>query len=659
MKYLNTTSVAAVALAASLVATAAFGADSAGEPGRSSGKANPLKNVYFGEQHLHTADSPDAFAMGTTNTQEDAFNFCKGKPIKKSTGGGYTVQKKTPYDWCAVTDHAVMMGLMPMTFDKSSPLYKTKVGELIRSGKSKDMDAAFGIIMASVQKGAPPPGFDNRDLQQSAWEGKKKNANKHNDPGKFTTLIAFEWTSIPYGQNLHRNVFFRDDVGPQMPYSTLDSDRAEDLWTYLEVQRDMGHETFAIPHNSNLSNGLMFPTRNSYGQPINVAWMKRRAANEVAIEILQTKGTSDTHPALSPDDEFAEFEGEFKHMLGTGGVVAKVNNSFYRGAIIDGVGWQESEGVNPHKFGVVAGADAHTSFSDNEEFNYTGVHGVNDATLDARLSGAGQTAGEAAIMFGTPGATAVWAPENTRTEIFDGIKRKESYGTSGPLIRLRFFGGWGYEENLHKDKDFVKKAYDGGVPMGGDLPAKPDSAKAPTFVVWALKDPDSGNLDRIQIIKGWYHNGYPWERIYDVAWSDGRKRAGPKGVPVKLTITDGHNVRTIYREVLPGKLPPVGNTVDIKNASYTNTIGDNELSATWTDPDFDPAQHAVYYVRVIEIPTPRWSTYDAKAKGVDPLGMVPASIQERAWSSPIWYTPDPSLVKKAVSYPGLRDYLPE
>jgi hypothetical protein len=387
--------------------------------------------------------------------------------------------------------------------------------------------------------------------------------------------------------------------------------------------------------------------------------MKRRAANEVAIEILQTKGTSDTHPAISPNDEFADFEGEFKHMLGTGGVVGKINNSFYRAAIIDGVGWQELEGVNPHKFGVVAGADAHTAFSDNEEFNYTGVHGVNDATLDARLSGAGQTAGEAAIMFGTPGATAVWAPENTRTEIFDGIKRKESYGTSGPLIRLRFFGGWNYEDNLHKDKDFVKKAYDGGVPMGGDLPARPDSAKAPTFVVWALKDPDSGNLDRIQIIKGWYHNGYPWERIYDVAWSDGRKRAGPKGVPVKLTVTDGHNIRTIYREVLPGKLPPVGNTVDIKNASYTNTIGDNELSATWTDPDFDPAQHAVYYVRVIEIPTPRWSTYDAKAKGVDPLSMVPATIQERAWSSPIWYTPDPSLVKKAVSYPGLRDYLPE
>jgi hypothetical protein len=227
------------------------------------------------------------------------------------------------------------------------------------------------------------------------------------------------------------------------------------------------------------------------------------------------------------------------------------------------------------------------------------------------------------------------------------------------LIRVRFFGGWGYADGLDKDKDFIKKAYAGGVPMGGDLPAKPSKANAPTFAVWALKDPDSGNLDRIQIIKGWYHNGYPWERIYDVAWSDGRKPAGPKGEVVKIVSTDGVNISTNYHTVPSGQLPPVGNTVDVKNATYTNTIGDNELSAVWTDPDFDPSQHAVYYVRVLEIPTPRWSTYDAKALGVTPPAVVPTTIQERAWASPIWYTPDPSLVKKAMSYPGLRNYLPE
>jgi len=642
-----------------LLTAGVVAADPLGEPGRSAGGKNPLKNVYFGEQHMHTQDSPDAFAMGTLNSQDDAFNFCKGKEIKKSTGGGYMVQKKTPYDWCAVTDHAVMMGLLPMTLDKSSPLYKTKVAELIRSGTPKDMDEAFGIIMSSVQKGHPPAGFDDKALQRSAWDAKKKNANKHNDPGKFTTLIAFEWTSIPYGQNLHRNVFFRDDTGPEMPFSTLDSDRAEDLWTYLDVQRNSGHEVFAIPHNSNVSNSLMFPTVNSYGQPIDKAWIERRAKHEIAVEILQTKGQSDAHPALSPHDEFADFETGFKHMLGTGGVVGKIDHSYVRNALIDGVGWQEYLGVNPHKFGIVAGADAHTSFSDNEEFNYTGVHGINDATPKTRLSGAGQTAGEAALMFGTPGATGVWAPENTRPEIFDAIKRKETFGTSGPLIRVRFFGGWGYDENLVKEKDFVKRAYAGGVPMGGDLPSKPSKAKAPTFAVWALKDPDSGNLDRIQVIKGWYKNGYPWEQIYDVAWSDGRKPAGAEGEVVRIVTTDGVHTSTNYHKVPAGQLPPVGNTVDVKNATYTNTIGDTQLSAVWTDPDFDPTQHAVYYVRVLEIPTPRWSTYDAKALGVPPPAMVPATIQERAWASPIWYTPDPKIAKKAVSYPGLRIYLPE
>jgi hypothetical protein len=346
-------------------------------------------------------------------------------------------------------------------------------------------------------------------------------------------------------------------------------------------------------------------------------------------------------------------------MLGTGGVVGRLDHSYLRNALIDGVGWQESLGVNPHKFGIVAGADAHTAFSDNEEFNYTGVHGTNDNTPKVRLSGAGQVAGEAAMMFGTPGATGVWAPENTRSAIFDAIKRKETFGSSGPLIRVRFFGGWSYDKNLVKDKDFVKKAYAGGVPMGGDLPPKPKHGKAPTFAVWALKDPNSGNLDRIQIIKGYYKNGYPWEEIYDVAWSDGRKPAGATGEVVRIVSTDGVHVSTNYHKVPPGKLPPVGNTVDVKNATYTNTIGDTQLSAVWADPDFDETQHAVYYVRVLEIPTPRWSTYDAKALGVTPPAAVPATIQERAWASPIWYTPDPSLVKKAPSYPGLRSYLPE
>jgi hypothetical protein len=287
-------------------------------------------------------------------------------------------------------------------------------------------------------------------------------------------------------------------------------------------------------------------------------------------------------------------------------------------------------GANPFKFGIVSGSDSHTAFNENEENNYNGVHGVNDDSPERRLSGTGQTAGEPAMKFGTPGITAVWAGENTREGIFDAIKRKESYGTSGTFIRLRFFGGWDYTENMLAADDFVKQAYQNGVPMGGDLQEKPSTAEAPTFVVWALKDPESGNLDRVQIIKGWYAGGHPREKVYDVAWSDSRQPDGGTG-----------------------KLPPVGNTVNLKTATYKNSIGDTQLSAVWTDPDFNPSQHAVYYVRVLEIPTPRWSTYDAVSLGIEIPEGVPASIQERAWSSPIWYTPEPDLVKKADFYPGL------
>jgi len=624
-----------LALASFAVASGASAADSMGEPGRSSGKVNPLKNVYFGEQHLHTQDSPDAYSMGTRNTVDDAYNFAKGKAIKKNTSGEM-VQKKTPYDWVAVTDHAEYMGIFPQLSDPNSELLKkhadNPIIKMILSGDPAQGQKAFAEIAVGLTTNNPDPVFNDPEISKSVWQTHKDIANKHYEPGKFTTFIAFEWTSIPVNQNLHRNVFFRDDKGPDATFSAFDSDRPEDLWTYIQTQRDAGLQVFAIPHNGNLSNGLMFAPRNSQGQPIDAEYAKMRASMEPATEILQTKGQSDTHPALSPNDEFAGFEKQYSHMIGTNPpVLSRINYSYVREALINGVGYQEYFGANPFKYGIVAGADAHTSFSDNEEFNYSGVHGTVDATTKTRMSGAGQTAGESATFFGTPGATAVWAPENTREGIFDGIANKESYGTSGPLIRLRFFGGWGYTDDLLKDNSFVKNAYVGGVPMGQDLPKMPADGKAPTFAVWALKDPDSGNLDRIQIIKGWYENGYPQEQVYDVVWSDDRK----------------FDART-------GKLAPVGNTVDIKNATYTNTIGDNELMAVWTDPDFKPEHHAVYYVRVLEIPTPRWTTYDAKEMGIEPPLGVDATIQERAWSSPIWYTPDPALVKKAQFYPHLH-----
>ena len=616
-------------LVASLAAPALF-AQSIGEPGRGDRGPNPLKNVYFGEQHLHTVNSADAFSFGTRGTPEDAYKYAKGEPVVLATTGE-TVGKSTPYDWAGVTDHAVYLGQMAMLLDPNSPMQDTPVGKMTAAGEG---EAAFQELFNSVAVNEPVDYMMDPGIMKSAWQGQIDAANDAYEPGKFTTLIAFESTSQPNYMNLHHNVFFRDDVGPKRVFSSFDSEHREDLWSYQEHQRELGHENFSIPHNSNVSNGGMFAVHTSDGDPIDAAWAERSARNSPAVEILQTKGASETHPALAPHDEFADFEQGFKHRLGSNGLVAALDRSMVRNALTDGVGFKEMIGVNPYKYGIVAGADSHNAISDNEEFNYVGVHGNTDKTPEVRMASTGSVAGEAAIMFGTPGATGVWAPENTRPAIFDAIARKETFGTSGPLIRVRFFGGWDYDDALHEDPDFVEKAYASGVPMGGDLPPMPKSAEAPTFAVWALKDPESGNLDRVQVIKGWYdESGNGRQKVYDVAWSDGRQK-------------DEH-----------GKVPPVGNTVDASKASYENTIGDNELATTWTDPDFDPTRHAVYYVRVIEIPTPRWSTYDAVALGIDLHPDAPAWIQERAWTSPIWYTPAPELVKKADFYPGLLEKL--
>ncbi len=624
----------AVTWVALLALAGAAEAQSVGEPGRGSDGPNPLNNVYFGEQHLHTVNSPDAFAFGTRTTPDEAYRFCKGEAVKQSTTGEM-VKKRTPYDWCAVTDHAEYLGVMPLLLQPGHPLQQTEIGRLVASGDPQQGEEAFQKIITSASINQPISYMVDPKVMAEAWTKQKEAARNHYEPGRFTTLIAFEWSSQPDSQNLHHNVFFRDDEGPAAIFTAFDSVKREDLWTYQEAQRRQGHENFSIPHNGNVSNSLMYAPQQSDGSPIDRAWAERSTRNTVATEIVQTKGASETHPALSPYDEFADFETSFKHLLGSGGVLGRIDHSFIRRALTDGVGFQEKIGANPFKYGIVAGADSHNGMSSNEEFNYPGVHGNTDKTAKVRLTAGRTVAGEAPKDFGTPGATGVWAPENTREAIFDAIKRKETYGTSGPLIRLRFFGGWGYTADLVKDPDFVQKAYAGGVPMGGDLPAKPAAAGPPSFAVWALKDPDSGNLDRIQIVKGWYRNGYGWEKVHDVALSDGRE-PDPK----------------------TGAVPPVGSTVNVKKASYENSIGDSQLAVVWTDPDFDPSLHAVYYVRVIEIPTPRWSTYDAARLGMPVPDDVPASIQERAWSSPIWYTPEAKLVKKRDHYPGLERFLP-
>jgi len=612
---------AIVACASMSLAYPAIAADSAGESGRSSEKANPLNNVYFGEQHLHSSASVDAFIMGNRkNDINDAFNYNKGKPVKKWITGE-TLQRRTPYDWTAVTDHSEYLSIMEAVSDPKSPLQKDPVVEALKTNDPEKMDFAFKTLAAAFIGGIQYQPFNNMKLLRPAWERHVEAINRANEPGKFTTLIAYEWTSMPGGQNLHRNVFFRGDKGPIYPFTSMDSNRPEDLWTFLESQRAIGLENFSISHNGNISNSKMYAPYDSEGVPLTRRYAERRARNEPATEIMQVKSASETHPALSPNDEFADYELFYNGLIGSRPkVVSRIDYGFIRQALVNGLEHEQKLGVNPFKFGIVAGADSHSALSINEEFNFTGPHNVSDDTPKKRLSGAAISTGSPAITLSSAGTTAVWAPENTREAIFDAIKSKETYGTSGTFIRLRFFGGWDYSKKLVKDNNFVKKAYKDGVPMGGDLPKAPARAKAPTFAVWALKDPESGNLDRIQIVKGWQAAGHGHEKVYDVVWSDDREP-----------------------DAKTGKLPPVGNTVDIKNASYTNDIGDSQLSAVWTDPDFDPEHRAVYYVRVLEIPTPRWSTYDAKTLGIDPPAGYPASQQERAWSSPIWYTPPPPV----------------
>jgi uncharacterized protein DUF3604 len=616
----------AVCVGSLMVMTGPGFADSLGEPGRSSGKANPLKNVYFGEEHMHTRNSFDAFTIGVNQTWDQAYNYAKGKEVTLSTTGE-RMKKRTPYDFVTITDHSEYYGVLKEFKNPDSPLSKSDFAKQIVAGQTNPADGveAFTKLIASLMGGQPIPEYATPELRTSMWQSFIKVADKHNDPGTFTALYGYEWTSIPDGSNMHRNVFFKDKA-PAFAYSAFDSIYPEDLWTHLEGLRAQGIDVFAIPHNSNVSNGWMFSDYKFLGNKMDARYAERQALNEPLFEISQTKGQSDTHPTLSPNDEFAGFE-LFDNLINLPIQADKSRGAFYRAGLGTGMRLEKELGTNPYKMGVVAGADFHSGYQGNEEFGYLGGHGITDDTPQKRLNPKPGISGGVTAMLGSAGTTAVWAEENTREGIWNGMMSKETYGTSGTMIRLRFFGGWKYRDSLVKGKDFVKKAYKDGVPMGQDLPKK--AGKAPTFAVWAQKDPESGNLDRLQIVKVWPNpnNGLPMEKVYDVAWSDDRK-PDPK----------------------TGKLPPVGNTVDVKKATYTNDIGDTQLSAVWTDPDFNAANSAAYYVRVLEIPTPRWSTYDSVRNGLPVPEGIPLSIQERAWSSPIWYTPQENVPPTGVHH---------
>jgi hypothetical protein len=588
--------------------------------------------VYWGDTHLHTGMSMDAGAFGCRLGPEDAYRFALGEELTSSTG--LQVKLSRPLDFLVVADHSDNMGFFPRLFEGDPELLADPTGKrwygMIQEGGQTAVDVAVEVIVAFSQDKFPPA-LESRPgtaAYRSAWEETIDAAEKFNDPGRFTAFIGYEWTSNTAGNNLHRVVIYRGDGGEARvmePYTTLrpeGSDDPRDLWKWMSrYQERTGGQVLAIAHNGNLSNGIMFPVVDSFtGDPFDRAYAETRMKWEPLYEVTQIKGDGEAHPLLSPDDEFADYENWDQGNLDLS--VPKADDmlqyEYARTALQTGLQLEKKTGVNPYKFGMIGSTDSHTALATAEEENFFGKHSGTEPSPDRwkhPMAKLGDRSYESWDMVGS-GLAAVWARENTREAIFDAMKRKETYATTGPRMMVRFFGGWDFVEadathRLPADIGYVK-----GVPMGGNLHAAPDG-KAPAFLVAALKDPYSGNLDRIQIVKGWVDsNGERRERVYDVAVSDGR------------TINADGRCTT-----------PVGNTVDVANATWTNTIGAPEMIAVWTDPDFDPTVPAVYYARVLEIPTPRWTAYEAERFGVNFPSEVEMVTQERAYTSPIWYTP--------------------
>lgn len=589
--------------------------------------AAPGTNAYFGAVHVHTAYSFDAYTNGTLASPAHAYQWAQGKAIPGG-GGGPDLQIKQPLDFYAVSDHAEWMGVFKLMEDPTSPLSKLPLAAAITSTDQNTRMQAFAAVLRDFSMGKSDPALNDPAINKSVWKEIVATADEYYRPGEFTTFPAFEWSSNPEMRNLHRVVVFGNSANmPEMALSSLDSTDPEHLWAWMGKQRAQGATLLAIPHNANASDGLMFSLQTQDGKPLSEAYIRTREENEPLYEITQIKGTSETNPALSPNDEFAGFE-QWDYTLSADGLrPTHRKGSFARQALLDGLSFDARGLGNPFHYGFIGDSDTHNAGATNEEYNYTGKFAFENNPLH-RLEGVkGQPAGQVQQVreFSSGGLAGVWAAENTREAIYGAMLRRETFGTSGPQIKVRFFGGWAYGADDVASADFVARGYAGGVPMGGTLPAPAVKASgeklAPSFLVWATKAADSGNLDRIQVIKGWLDaSGVQQEKIYDVAWSGERR---PDGT---------------------GQLPAVGTTVDAAKASYSNSIGDPELAAVWVDPGFDPSQHAFYYVRVLEIPTPRWSTYDAAKLGIAVPGGLPVSIQERAFTSPIWYQPPAATV---------------
>jgi Protein of unknown function (DUF3604) len=595
-----------------------------------SGQGNPDRDAYFGDEHIHTSWSVDAWLMGNRLTgPDDALKYAQGQTIKHPLG--YDIKIDTPMDWMGVTDHSEYVGVTKEANTPGSALSKLPEAQpliLKNPNDQAELQKTFTYLL-SLMSGAPVKALMSPAVAGTIWKENVKIADENNHPGKFTAFCSYEYTSQNDNRNLHRNIFFRDCAHvPEMPYSSLDSWHPEDLWKWMDTQRKAGNELLAISHNANLSDGWMYPVDvDSFGRPIDAAWAASRDRNERLVEIKQIKGQSETHPLLSPNDEFASYEicSGLLGLPATAGRIDRIQGSFGRQALKDGLTIQDVRGYNPYKFGMAGGSDSHNTGSPYRHDNFFGGHAQIDGTVERRMAGV-LAFGTLDVRLENPGGlTGVWAEENTRASLWDAMYRKETFGVSGPHIKVRFFGGWGYNKDILNATDWVHQSYGGGVPMGGDLPSMPQGkGMAPTFVVWAVKDPTSANLDRIQIIKGWTQNGQSFEKIFDVAWSGDRK-------PDKWS----------------GRVPAIQSTVDIEKATYTNSVGSTELKTVWTDPEFDSSLHAFYYARVLEIPTPRWTLIQAVQAGVPPPDVVPLTGQERAWSSPIWYTPSAEARKNA------------
>ena len=620
---------------------------------------NAERNAYYGDLHVHSTYSFDAFSYGAIATPYEAYRYAKGAKLRHP--GGFDVQLREPLDFYAVTDHAMYIGAMNAAADPSTELSKYKGYKLLHNLNSPDREVGLDVrgramptFIFSTFTGIAEGDIDLEavnNISRDTWSDIIQAAQQHNDPGNFTTFVGYEYTSSSDEQgNLHRNVIFRGaDKLPSMPFSRLHSRNPEGLWAWMDGLRDQGIEALAIPHNSNGSNGAMFELVDWAKNPMDEAYTSQRIRNEPLIEITQIKGTSETHPALSPNDEWADFEiMAFKISLDETNP-SEPKGSYARDALKNGLKFQEKGMSNPYKFGFIGSSDTHNAYISDDESNHFMKMGLRDNTPELRgsvpLKGQAREDAREALLgeavlehsdatesppfkevggelytvgpqmnWSASGLAAVWAEENTRNAIYDAFRRKETFATSGTRIKLRFFGGYGFDEATLTDNDMVARAYAEGVSMGSDLLAKDDAA--PSFIVWATRDALSAPLQRLQIIKGWTNNGEQHEQVYDVACSDGNQ-----------VDPDTH------------RCPDNGAKVNLSDCSISRDVGAAELKAAWTDPDFNPDDHAFYYLRALENPTCRWSTWDALRAGALPREDYPKTLQERAWSSPIWYIP--------------------